>query len=66
MTLEGNGRYFQSEASRTVIYVSQRIAKDSAWPFTPGQQLHIKIDGDKLIVASGETSEPDDETKSVN
>lgn len=60
MTLEGNGRYFQSEASRTVIYVSQRIAKDSAWPFSPGQSLKIRIDGDRLIVENGEDEEKGD------
>lgn len=65
MVLEGHGRYFQSEASRTVIYVSQRIARDSAWPFRPGQRLDIKIDGDRLIVAPGESSDQDDESQSA-
>ncbi|MCA1811752.1 MAG: hypothetical protein ABR562_02275 [Thermoplasmatota archaeon] len=52
MALEGKGRLIQAEASRTLIYVSQKVAGDSAWPFKAGDELLIRIDtkGKRVIV----------------
>jgi hypothetical protein len=50
MALEGTGRHYVSETSRTIIYVSQRLASDSAWPFEHKDPLKIKIDGDRVLV----------------
>ena len=44
MALEGKGRFLKSESSRSLIYVSQKVAQDSAFPFKPGQELVIRID----------------------
>ena len=32
------------------IYVPTSVAKDSAFPFNPGEEVVIRIDGDKLVV----------------
>jgi hypothetical protein len=50
MTLVGAGRLHQSETSRTLIYVSQRLVRDSKFPFRDGDELEIRIQGDHLIV----------------
>ena len=54
MALEGKGRFLKSEASRNLIYVPADLAKDSAFPFKPGQELRVKIDKQRgrLIVES--------------
>lgn len=52
MALEGPGRIMRTEASRTMIYVGQKIASDSTFPFKPGDELRIRIDasGKRLII----------------
>lgn len=52
MVLEGAGKYHKSEASRAIIYVSQKLASDSAFPFTHKDDLRIVIDvkGKRLII----------------
>lgn len=52
MTLEAHGRLLHPESSRTLIYVSQKVASDSAFPFEAGDKLRIRIDPDedRLIV----------------
>ena len=50
MALQGGGRLLQSEASRTLIYVSQKVASDSAWPFKAGDELCIRIVKDHIVV----------------
>jgi len=59
MVLEAPGRLLHPESSRTLIYVSQKVASDSAFPFDPGDKLRIRIDKDKdrLIVNQA----PDDD-----
>jgi hypothetical protein len=44
MVLAGPGRFLKSESSRSLIYVSQKVAQDSAFPFAPGAELIIRID----------------------
>lgn len=55
MSLEGDGRLLEPEGSRTLIYVSQKVASDSAFPFEAGEKLRITIDseGERLIVEKG-------------
>lgn len=55
MALEGKGRYTQSEASRSLIYISQRLVRDSQFPFQNGEQLTVRIDRNRLIVESKES-----------
>lgn len=57
MPLIGSGRLLQAEASRTLIYVSQKLVGDSAFPFQPGDKLDIRIDpvGKQLIIERHES-----------
>ena len=32
------------------IYITTSVARDSAFPFKPGERVIIKINGDKLVV----------------
>ena len=50
MALEGSGKVHSPEASRTIIYVSQRVASDSAFPFKPGDELTVRIEGKRLVI----------------
>lgn len=50
MVLEGPGRLERPEASRTRIYISTKVAEDSAFPFKPGDRLVVRIDGKRLVV----------------
>lgn len=52
MTLEGDGRLLEPEASKTLIYVSQKVASDSAFPFKTGDPLLVRIDpkNERLII----------------
>lgn len=44
MSLSGLGRLHNVEKSRTLIYVSQTVANDSAFPFENKDELRITID----------------------
>lgn len=52
MSLNGSARLIQAEKSRTLLYVSQRVAADSAFPFKAGEPLVVTIDveGERLII----------------
>jgi len=52
MALEGSGRYVAYEKSRRLVYISARVADDSAFPFHAGDELTIRIDpkAGRLIV----------------
>lgn len=52
MSLEGDGRLLEPQTSKTLIYISQRVASDSAFPFKAGDALWIRIDpqNERLIV----------------
>jgi hypothetical protein len=52
VVLEGKARIIQSEASRTVIRLSQEIVKDSQFPFQSGEDLTVRIDTEnqRLII----------------
>lgn len=44
MSLTGSGRVLQVEKGRTLLYVSQLVAKDSAWPFKAGETVALTLD----------------------
>lgn len=53
MVLEGKGRIIiQGEGTirKVLIYVSQPIARDSQFPYRKTREVHIKVDGDSIIV----------------
>lgn len=50
MALTGKGRLLYAETSRTLIYLSQKVVNDSAFPFKGGDRLMITIDEGKLVV----------------
>ena len=52
VTLSGSGRLIQAEKSRTLLYISQKVASDSAFPFKKSDRLKITIDqdGQRLVV----------------
>ena len=56
MVLEGDGRFTKPTPIRSMIYVSQKVATDSAFPFEEGQRLRIRIDSKKrrLIVEAAD------------
>lgn len=58
MTLTGPGRFGEYERSRALIYVSQDVVKDSAFPFEHGDELRITIDSEKdqLIIERADES----------
>lgn len=53
MALEGTGRYVSYEKSRTLIYISKKVADDSAFPFKPGEELWVRIEGKKVVIEKG-------------
>lgn len=63
MTLEGDGRLLEPQASKTLIYVSQKVASDSAFPFEAGEPLWLRIDpeNEELIVGKAKRRESEDE-----
>ena len=44
MALEGSARYVRYERSRTLVYISKKVADDSAFPFDAGDELVVRID----------------------
>jgi hypothetical protein len=53
MPLEGKGRVYQHIRGRLVIYIPSAVSKDSAFPFSPGDDVIIKIKGKSLTVTKG-------------
>lgn len=50
MPLEGPGKLLHMESHRILIYVSRRLALDSAFPFKRGDDLLIRIEDGRLII----------------
>jgi len=51
MVRENGGRFGMASKGNTgIIYVPSDLVKDSTFPLKEGDILHIRIDGDKLIV----------------
>ena len=49
MSLEGETKIYTS-GSRHSIYIPAGLINDSAFPFTVGETLTIKIENDRLII----------------
>lgn len=58
MALEGEARLVQAEASRTVVYISQAVVRDSQFPFAAREKLVVRIDpkGKRLIIEKADTA----------
>lgn len=52
MPLKARGRFMQVEKGRTLLYISRKLAGDSAWPFKPKERVGLILDpkGKRLIV----------------
>jgi hypothetical protein len=51
MVLEADAKIITNPRSKTgILYIPSDIMVDSAFPFTVPARVHIKIEGDKLIV----------------
>jgi hypothetical protein len=49
--LKGKTKFIiPSKGSTGVLYIPADVVKDSSFPFRPGQEVIIRIDGQKLIV----------------
>lgn len=59
MALTGPARLIAAETSRTLLYLSQKVASDSAFPFAPGERLIATIDPEnhRLIIERGREDE---------
>jgi hypothetical protein len=40
----------QLRESRTLVYISKKVVDDSAFPFEPGQELVVRIEGKRLVI----------------
>ena len=57
MMLEGVGKVINRPTKtagkiydKYFIYIPTSVAKDSAFPFRPGEKVVVRIEGDKLII----------------
>lgn len=50
MSLTGYGRIRREEGDRTLIYVQQPVARDSAWPFSHRERVRVSIEVKKQRV----------------
>lgn len=50
MPSEGHARFVSYEKSRTLIYVSKKLADDTSFPLKPGEELWARIEGKRPVV----------------
>lgn len=50
MPLEGRATLYEYSKGKVVLYLPAAVVKDSAFPFKPGERLHVVIKGSRLIV----------------
>lgn len=50
MPSEGHARFVSYEKSRTLIYISKKLADDTSFPFRPGEELWARIEGKRLVI----------------
>ena len=57
--LEGNAKIIlptRSDRSKTgVLYIPADIVKDSSFPFSPDQEVIVRIDGKRLVIQGVES-----------
>lgn len=53
LVLEGKGRIIiqgEGRIRKVLIYIPQPIARDSQFPYRKTRNVHIKVEGDSIIV----------------
>lgn len=51
MVREDSGRFVSASRGKTgIIYVPADLVKDTSFPFSAGDSVSIRIDGERLIV----------------
>jgi antitoxin component of MazEF toxin-antitoxin module len=51
MVQQDTGRFGAASRGRTgIIYVPADLVKDSTFPFTAGEAVTIRIEGDRLVI----------------
>jgi hypothetical protein len=51
MVQEATGRFGAASRGKTgIIYVPADLVKDTTFPFANGDPLHIRIDGERVII----------------
>jgi hypothetical protein len=63
MVLQAATKINKATGSRHTIYLRTELLNDSKFPFKIGQQLIIRIDGDRLIVEASKPKERDRENE---
>lgn len=48
---QGKGKFILRKDGKFFVYLPSKVATDSAWPFKPGEDLLVSIDGDKVILS---------------
>jgi len=50
MALEGKGKIYIHAKNLVIIYVPAKVHRDPLFPFKPGDEVNIRIDGQRLII----------------
>jgi antitoxin component of MazEF toxin-antitoxin module len=50
--LEGEGRVFRVGKYTVAVRLPKTLVQDSVFPLKVGDKVHVKVDGDKIVVAS--------------
>jgi len=50
MALEGRGKIYDHAKNLVIIYVPAKVCRDAKFPFRPGDEVNIRIDGQRLII----------------
>ena len=50
MALEGRGKIYNHAKNLVIIYVPAKVHRDARFPFTPGDEVNIRIDAQRLII----------------
>ena len=49
---QGKGKFIsRGKPEKFFVYLPKLVVLDSAWPFKPGEDLLVSIDGDKVILS---------------
>ena len=50
MVAEARSRIYVNKQGKAYIFIPKKLREDSAFPFHPGQEVIVKIQGDRLII----------------
>jgi len=48
--LEGEGRVFRVGKYTVAVRLPKTLVQDSAFPLKVGDKVHVKVDGDKIVI----------------